>query len=135
MFFRPDFGYEHGVLLLNVRRIQKHDAAKVARGGRAMDRAIVSFAQRRQLARVVQMRMAQDHGVNLPWVEWKCFVEPFGFFAMALKQTAFEQQLFPVYLDEIHGAGRGSRRAEEVDFHWAKGNRGRRGKSSAIAFL
>jgi hypothetical protein len=82
-----------------------------------MDRAVVSFAERRQFARVIEMRMAQDDGVNDFWVERKIFVQQFRFLAMALEQAAFEQQIFAVDLDEIHRAGGCARRAEEVDFH------------------
>src|SRR5882724_731703 len=63
------------------------------------------------------MRMAQDDGVHLPRVERQNFIELFRFLAMALEQPAFEQQFFAVDLDEIHRAGRGARRAEEMDFH------------------
>ena len=120
MFSRADFGNEHGVLLLNVRRVQQHDAAQIFCSGRAMDRAVVSFAQARQLARVIQMRMAQDDGVHLLRVERQNFIERLRFLAMALEQTAFEQKFFAVDLDEIHGAGGRARRAEEVDFHWQR---------------
>ena len=101
-----------------MRGIQKHDAAQItARGIGAMDRAVVIFAQARQLARVIQMRVAQNDGVHGFWVEWKIFVERFRFLAMTLEQPALQQQLFAVDLDEIHRAGRSARRAEEVDFH------------------
>ena len=47
MFFaRAFFGNEGGVLFLNVRRIHEHDAAQVARGGGAMDRAVVTLFAR-----------------------------------------------------------------------------------------
>ena len=87
-----------------------------------MDRAVIIFAEARQFARVVQVRMAQDDGVHLPRVERQNFIELLRFLAMALEQSAFEQQLFAVDLDEIHGAGGGARRAEEMDFHWRKEN-------------
>ena len=82
-----------------------------------MNRAVVIFAKRGQFARMIQMRMAQDDGVNDFWVERKISIERLRFRAMALKQTTFEQKIFAVDLDEIHGAGRRARRAEEVDFH------------------
>ena len=117
MFFCAHFGDKHGVLFLDVRRVHQHDAAQVARSGRAMDGAVVVFAQARQLARVVQVRVAQDDGVHLPRVKRQNFIELLRFPAMALEQTAFKQKSFAVDLDEIHGAGGGARRAEEVDFH------------------
>jgi hypothetical protein len=64
--------------------------------------------------------MAQHDRVNLLRVEWQNFIERLRFLAMALEQTALEQQFFAVDLDEIHRTGGGARRAEEVDFHWPK---------------
>jgi hypothetical protein len=61
--------------------------------------------------------VAQNDGVNLLRIKRKIFIELLGFLAMALEQTTFEQQFFAVDPDEIHRAGGGSRRAEEVDFH------------------
>jgi len=122
MLFGADFGNENRVLLLNVRGVEQHDTAEVARGGRAMDRAVVIFAQARQLARMIQMRMAQDDGVHQSRVERQNFIELLRFLAMTLEQTAFEQQLFTVDLDEIHRTGRCARRAEEIDFHARKEN-------------
>jgi len=125
MFFCAPFGDEERVLLLNVRGVNEHDAAKVARGISAMDGAIVTLLDEiRQVAGVVNVRVAQDDGVNLVRVEGKAAVAVRGCFAMALIQTTFEQQTFAVDLDEIHGAGGGARRAEEVEFHAPEFNHG-----------
>jgi hypothetical protein len=69
---------------------------------------------------MIHVRVAQDHGVNLPRVERKAAVALDGFFAVALEEAAFEQQPFAVDLDEIHRTGGGARRAEEVDLHGEK---------------
>ena len=82
-----------------------------------MDRAVVIFAQARQLARMIQVRVAQDNGVNRFWVEREIFIELLRFLAVALEQSAFEQKFFAVDLDQIHRAGGGARRAEEMEFH------------------
>jgi hypothetical protein len=68
--------------------------------------------------------MAQDDGVHLPRIERHDFIELLRFLAVALEQTAFEQKFLAVDLDEIHGAGGGARRAEEMDFHVRKLNHG-----------
>ena len=120
MFSGADFRDEHRILLLDVRGIKSMMPHKVAGGGRAMDRTVIIFAEARQLAGVIQMRMAQDHCVHRRVSNGKNFIELFRFLAMALEQTAFEQQVFAVDLNEIHGAGRGARGAEEVDFHPGK---------------
>jgi hypothetical protein len=87
-----------------------------------MNRAVVIFAQARQFACVIQMRMAQDDGIHLPQVEREIFIERLRFLTMTLKKSAFEQKLFAVDFDEIHRTGGGARRAEKVDFHWRKEN-------------
>jgi hypothetical protein len=102
MFFRADFGDENSVLFLNVRGIQKHDSAKVTRGGRAMNRAVVSFAQTWKFARVIQMRMAQDDGIHLLRVERQNFIDRLRLLAVTLEQSTFEQKLFAVDLNQIH---------------------------------
>ena len=124
MFFGAHFGNEKRVLFLNVRGVEQHDAAQIARGRSAMDRAVVSFAQARQFAGVVQMRMAQDDGVHRARVERQNFIELLRLLAMALEQAAFEQQFFAVDLQQIHRAGGGARRAEEMDFHARPFNHG-----------
>ena len=59
IFPRADFGDKNGVLFLDVRRVQEHDAAQVARGGRAMDFSGVTLLDEvRQLARVIHVRVA-----------------------------------------------------------------------------
>ena len=119
-FLRPLFGDEHGVVHLDVRRIHEHDAAKVARGERAMDVAgIALFDEVRQVARVIHVRVAQDNGINLLRVERKAAVALDGFLTVALEEAAFEQQPLAVDFEQIHRAGGGARRAEEVDLHQA----------------
>ena len=118
MFFRAPFGDEERVLLLDVRGVNEHDAAQVARGVGAMDRAVVALlGEVRQVAGMINVRVAQDDGVHLLRVEGKTAVAVGGFLAVALEEAAFEQQPFAVDLDEIHRAGGGARRAEEMDFH------------------
>jgi len=121
VFFRTLFGDERGVVHLDVRGVHEHDAAQVARGEGAMDVAGVSLLhQIRQVARVIHVRVAQDDGVNLLRIERETAVALDGFLAMALEETAFEQQPFAVDLEQIHRAGGGARRAEEVDLHGEK---------------
>jgi hypothetical protein len=64
--------------------------------------------------------VAQDDGVNLLRVERKTAVALDGFLAVALEEAAFEQQPFAVDLEQVHRAGGGARRAEEVDLHGEK---------------
>jgi hypothetical protein len=74
----------------------------------------------RQVARMIHVRVTQDDGVNLLRVERKAAIALDGFLAVALKEAAFEQQPLAVDLEQIHRAGGGARRAEEVDLHGEK---------------
>jgi hypothetical protein len=66
---------------------------------------------------VINVRVAQSHGVNLAGIKWETTVALNGFLAVPLEQTAFEQQTFAVDLNEVHGASGGSRGSEEMDVH------------------
>ena len=121
MFPGPQTGNEERVLFLNMRRVQEHDGAQIARGARAMNRsAITLFHEIGQVARVVNVRVAQYHRINLPRVKWKRTIPLRSLFAMTLKQAAFQQQPPAIDFQQIHRARGGARRAEEVDFHRPK---------------
>ena len=94
---RAFFGDERRVGLLDLRGIHEHDAGQVARGERAVNVAGVTLlAQVRQIAGMVNVRVAQHHGVHLLRVEGKTAIALDGFLAPALEQAAFEQQLLPL---------------------------------------
>jgi hypothetical protein len=63
------------------------------------------------------MGVAQNRNVNLFWIKWEATIAGGFLLAMALEETAFEQQFLAVDLEEIHGAGRGASSAEKVDLH------------------
>jgi hypothetical protein len=114
VFFRDELG----VVGLNVRRVHKHDAAKVVRGGSAINRAGVTLLDEiGQVACVINVRVAQDHGVNLLRIEREIAVAAGHLFAMALKESAFEEKAFAVDFKKVHGAGRSSGGSKEVNAH------------------
>ena len=61
--------------------------------------------------------MAYNDGIQLARIERECFIELFRFLTVTLEQTAFEQKFFAVHFEQIHRAGGGAGRAEEMDFH------------------
>jgi len=100
------------------RRVFEHDAGQIAGGKGAVDVALEALAAEvGQIAAVVDVRVAQDHGVNLPRVEGKAAVTLGGLLAMPLEQAAFEQEPLAVDLDQVHRAGGGAGGAEEMNFH------------------
>jgi hypothetical protein len=78
------------------------------------------LAEAGQFAGVVQMGMAQDHRVNSSRMERESPVKLFRFLPVSLEQTALQQQSFGIDLNQIHRAGGGAGRPEEMDFHAEK---------------
>src|SRR2546429_6386660 len=117
-FLRSFFGDILGVGALDLGGIFEHDRGQVARGERAVDVPGVTLAAEvRQIAAVVDVRVAEDDGIQRLGVEGKVAVPLDGFVAFALEQSALEQEPLPVYFEKEHRAGRGAGGAEEVDFH------------------
>jgi hypothetical protein len=54
--------------------------------------------------------------------------------AASLKQSALEQKLLPVHVDQIHGACGGSRRAAELDSHGANRKRAMREEQGFVGW-
>jgi hypothetical protein len=62
-----------------------------------MDGSIIAmFRQVGQVARMVNVRVAEQHRIHLPRIKGKIAVASCGFFAMALVQATFQQQPFAV---------------------------------------
>jgi hypothetical protein len=78
---------------------------------------VTLFDEIGQIARVIDVRVAQNHGVNLPGVKRKTTIALDGFLTVTLEQTAFEQKAMAVDLKQVHRAGGGARRAEKMDLH------------------
>jgi hypothetical protein len=66
---------------------------------------------------VIDMRVAQDHGIDLLRVEWKVAIPLGRFSPSALKQTAFQQDLLPIELQQIHRSRCGPSSAQEMNLH------------------
>ena len=71
--------------------------------------------QVRQIAAVIYMRMAEDYGVNLFWVEGKLAIALDRILTAPLKQSAFKQDLASIDFEQIKGPGRRAGGAEEMD--------------------
>ena len=92
-----------GVILLDPRRVFEHDAGQVARGERAVDVPLEAVAAKvRQVATVINVRVAQHHRVHLPRIKREIAIALEGFLAPALEQAAFEQQPPAVDFQQIH---------------------------------
>ena len=114
-------GDERGVIALDLGRILEHDAGEVARGKGAVDVSLEALAAEvRQVAAVIDVRVAQDHRVDLLRVEGEVAVALDGFAAPALEQAALQQQPLAVEFQEIHRPGRRAGGAEEMNSHHQK---------------
>ena len=66
--------------------------------------------QERQPPAVIDVGVAQDHGVEAPGIEGELGVELAGLRAAALEEPGVEQHPGPRRLEEVHGTGDLARR-------------------------
>ena len=100
---------------LDVGAVAQHDVAEGAGGGGGVDGAAVALlVQQRELARVVDVGVGQQHKVQLrsPDRQGLVFKE-----ILPLLHAAVHQALFIAHLDERAAAGDLMGRAEKCDFH------------------
>jgi len=103
---------------LDAGGIREHDLAEVAGGRGGEDIAAVAPAgEVGQVARVVDVGVAEDDGVELGGFEGEVLVDVVGFFAVALVESAVEEDAFAVDFDEVAGSGGGAGGAVEGDVH------------------
>ena len=92
-FLRPFFGDILGVSALNFGGIFEHNRGEIARGERAVDVSVVALATEVwQIAAMVDVRMAEDNGIDLLRIERKIAITLDGFVTFALEQAAFEEE-------------------------------------------
>ena len=103
-----------GVLLLQMCGVAQDDRAKVRGAGGEEHRPAVSLRdQARQPADVIQMRVADDNGVQTVGGDRKRFPVASAELPLALEQAAVDQHRPPVMLDEEPAARHGLGRAEK----------------------
>jgi hypothetical protein len=73
-----------------------------------------------QIAAVVDVRMAEDDGIELLRIEREIAITLEGFVTFALKESAFEQEPLLIDFEEEHRSSRRAGGAEEVDLHGAR---------------
>src|SRR6266513_817425 len=117
-FLRPFFGDKLGVGALNFGGIFEHDRGEVARGERAVNVSGVALATEVwQITAVVDVRVAEDNGIELLRIEREIAITLDGFVTFALEQPAFEEEALLIDFEQKEGAGCGAGGAEEVDLH------------------
>ena len=100
---------------LNVRRVQQHDAAECVGGlGGVNSAAEAVFAELRQKARVVDVRVGEEHRVDLAGSDGQRRVFKH---VHALLHAAVDEVEMPGALQQRAAAGDLVRRAEEGEFH------------------
>ena len=104
------------VALLNVRGIGEHRGAQIARRRGREDRLVVLIGgEERQATGMIDVRVAQDHGIKLARIERELGVECGRFVALALEHAAIEEDAMAIPFEQVAGAGHLSRRAPERD--------------------
>ena len=107
-----------GVFFLQVRAVEQHHLAQVARGGRRVDAAAKALLhQRRQEAAVVEVGVAQHHGVDRRRLDRKRRPVALAQRLVALEQAAVEQDARAAGVDQVARAGDRVGGAEEGDLH------------------
>ena len=102
------------VLFLDLGGVGEHHAQQVARRRRAVDRPVEPLAdERRQVAAVVDVGVAEDDRVDLVRVKREVAVALPGFLAAALVQPAVEQDLVVADFEQVHRPGDAAGRPPE----------------------
>lgn len=116
--FGAFFVDEDSVLFLDVRGVQEHVVTEVGGGFGAMDFAVETVATKdRDDATVVNVGVAEDHGVDGGGIEGEFGAVFDGFVAMALIKAALDQEALAIDFEEVFGAGGAFGGAEEGQFH------------------
>ena len=106
------------VPFLQARRVLPEHVAQVAGGVLGVNGAAEALLdQERQAARVVQVRVAQDHGVDPRGIEWEWLAVALLLLAATLDQAAVEQDPMGPDLQHVAGTGDATRGAVEFDLH------------------
>jgi hypothetical protein len=106
------------VRLLDARRISKHDAAQIPRGRGAGDAPLKAVLhQRRDVPRMVDMRVGEDHGVHPAGIERQVAVTLVRLAPPALVEPAIQQQPDAVEFQQVLRSRDGAGRSPEEDAH------------------
>ncbi len=108
------------VLLLQVSRIEQHEAGEVAGRGGGDDLTTKALLhQQRQPPAMIEMRVGKQHEVDATRIE----AERLGVLALqrapALQQAAIDQDALAAGFEQVAGAGDGARGAVERQLHGA----------------
>ena len=106
------------VALLQEARVSQHDVAELRRRLPREDAPAEALAHElRQVAGVVDVRVGEDHVVDLRGIDWEVPVLFERLLAVVLVQPAVEQYPLAVRFYKMHGAGRRLRRSVESYSH------------------
>ena len=109
---------EVGFFLLQVAAVRQQDAAQVMRGGRAVHLAPEALTrQQRQVAAVVNVRVGEDHGVDLSRIDRQRRPVAQAQLLVALEQPAVDQYPRCALLNQVFRAGDGVGSAQKLEFH------------------
>src|SRR4051812_3046483 len=102
------------VFLLNVGGIGQHDGTEVSAGRGGVDRSVEALLdQERKPPAMVDVGVAQNHGVDPASVERELHVQSVAFRPVTLEQAAVEQDPGPGGFEQVHRPGNLSGSAPE----------------------
>ena len=113
----PAFIDPFQIFLLDMGAVEQHDAAKVGRGGGAIDRPVETLAhEAREQARVINVCVREDYIVDFGWFKTEFLIEFVGL--DSLEKAAVEQYFSSFFGgNEVLASGYGACGAKELDQH------------------
>ena len=103
-------------MLGDVGAVAEHRVAEVARGLGGVDGAAVASADEGgEVAAVVDVRVREEDAVDRTGIDGQLAVALEGLLAVALVETAIEEDAQAVDIDDVHRAGGGARGPLELN--------------------
>ena len=112
------FGNEFGVGALNLSGIFEHDAGEVARREGAVNITSKTVLNEiGKIAAVIDMRVAEDRGIDCFRIVMKSPIALSHFIAMTLEEAAFHKHALAIDLDEVLRTSGGAGGAVKMNSH------------------
>ena len=124
MAARPVPVGEARLFLLQMRRVPQQDLEQIGGAARAIHRTLEAVPDKpRQVARVIDVRVAQDDGGERARIERRPRPVPQAQGLESLEEPAVEQESVPAVLEKMLGAGDGAACGPEKGDGGARGHR------------
>src|SRR5690606_30502989 len=98
--------------------VREQDTEQVSRSGSGVDRAVAALRdEARQQPAVIEVRVRQDDAAQFRRIERKCLLVEAPCLAIALEETAIDEERSSRRFEQEAGPGDLARRAAELELH------------------